>query len=199
MSDITKHSFLSGDKSSIDVIGIFVSIIRDRFMNNPVNFPWQWAKEENTTKIFIDAGGVENYSNNDARPALFIDRSSIVYNKLLLNEVADFALRESKKVYLSRASGQISIDCVSKNRGESSLLGDICSTHLLMSDDIFRALYSFQDIGPVMLANTQPWEKDDRVFVTRVTCEFSYDISWVATRLADRLERVKASIISQIN
>jgi hypothetical protein len=195
----SKHKFLVGDKSSIDIIGMFLAIIRDRFSNNPVNFPWQWSQDETISRIFIDAGGVENYSNNDARPAIFIDRSNIVYRKIAMNELADYSLRDSRKTYISKGVGEVYLDCVSKNRGESSLLGDICSTHLLMSDDIFRALYSFQDIGPVNLGVAQPWDKDDRVFVTRVGCEFSYDISWTSTRIGDRLERIKGLIISDIN
>jgi hypothetical protein len=186
-------------KGTIDLIGIFVGITRERFSDVAPGFPWKWDVDRNLTKIFIDAGGVDTYESNDARSGIFIDRSSLVYNKLLLNDLADYNMKSGARDYLCRSSGQVAIDCVAKNRGESSQLGDMCGMHLLMSDDIFRAFYNIQDIGPISVQNTQPWEKDDRVFVTRVTCEFSYDMSWRMKPAADRLDRIRALIIPSVN
>ncbi len=194
----SKNQFVSS-MGTIDLIGIFVGITRERFTDVAPGFPWKWDTDRNLTKIFIDAGGVDTYESNDARPGIFIDRSSLVYNKLLLNDLANFNMRTGAKEYLCRSTGQVAIDCISKNRGESSQLGDMCGMHLLMADDVFRALHNVQDIGPISVQNTQPWEKDDRVFVTRVTCEFTFDMSWRMTPNADRLDKIRALIIPQIN
>ncbi len=195
---VEKHP-LVGDKTSIDVIGLFVAIIRERFAFNGAEFPWKWDSNETLSKIFIDAGGVDTYGNNDARPGIFIDRSSIVYSKVAVNNMADYNLRNSDRTYVCKATGSVAIDCVSKNRGESSILGDLCATHLVMSDDLFRRVYNFQDIGPVSLGNTQPWEKDDRVFVSRVECEFTHDVFWTYAPASVRIERINGIILPQLN
>jgi hypothetical protein len=191
-----KHGLVS-DKSSIDLIGIFVAILRERFNQVDPSFPWKWDKDSSLSKIFIDAGGVDTYDSNDARSGIFVDRSSIAYQKMVLNDMADYDSKSAARSYFCRAMGQMAIDCVSKNRGESSTLGDICATHLLMSDDIFRAVFDIQDISPITLGNTQPWEKDDRVFVSRVTCEFTYDLSWRWKPPINRLEKIKSYIIPE--
>jgi hypothetical protein len=63
-----------------------------------------------------------------------------------------------------------------------------------MSKDIFRAILPVRDMTPITLGNTQPWEKDDRVFVSRVTSEFTFDLSWRVEPLTTRLDRIKILI-----
>ena len=182
-------------KSPIDIIGLFVAIIRERFAFNGPEFPWKWDKDDTLSKVFIDAGGVDTYGNNDARPAIYVDRSSLVYSKVALNNLADYSLRNSSRSYTCKVSGQVAIDCISKNRGESTILSDIAASHLVMSDDLFRKVYNFQDIGPVSLGNTETWEKDDRVFISRVQCEFTHDIFWTYTPDVNRVERINGLIL----
>jgi hypothetical protein len=195
MTTMERTNQYVSQRGTIDLIGLFVGITRERFNEVPAGFPWKWDVDRNLTKIFIDAGGVDTYESNDARPGIFIDRSTLVYSKLLINDLANFNLATGAKDYMCRSSGQVAIDCISKNRGESSQLADMVGMHLLMADDVFRSVHNIQDIGPITVQNTQPWEKDDRVFVTRVTCEFSYDMSWRMTPTAQRLEKIRALIL----
>lgn len=180
-----------GDKFTLDIVGAYVAVVRDRFKpEEVVNFPWLYNNDPSSTRIFIDAGSVDTYEPKDARPGIFIDRSSMVFQKLAINNMADIDMKTGISKFYCMGGGQVSIDCISSNRGESSTLGDIVATHILMSDDIFRAALGFRDMSPVTLGATQPWEKDDRTFVTRVTSEFTYDMSWQVDPLAKRLERI---------
>ena len=184
-----------GDKFTLDIVGSYVAVVRDRFKGSEyVNFPWKFTEEPSSTRIFIDAGSIDTYEPKDARPGIFIDRSSMVFQKLAINNMADYDIKTGKTGFYCMGGGQVSIDCISSNRGESSTLGDIVATHILMSDDIFRAALGFRDMSPVTLGATQPWEKDDRTFVTRVTSEFTYDMSWQIDPLAKRLERIFGSV-----
>jgi len=184
-----------GDKFTLDIIGAYVAVIRDRFSGIDYgDFPWKFSEEDNKTRIFIDAGSVDTYEQKDARPGIFINRSSMVFSKLAINNRAAYDVKSDTTDFYCLGGGQISVDCISKNRGESSTLGDIVATHILMSEDIFRAVLNFRDMSPITLGATQPWEKDDRTFVTRVTGEFTYDISWRQTPLAVRLSRIFGSV-----
>lgn len=183
-----------GEKFTLDIIGAYVAVVRDRFKASDFkDFPWKHSDDPAKTRIFIDAGSVDTYEQKDARPGIYIDRSSMVFSKLALNNMANKDLRTGVTDFYCLGGGQISIDCISKNRGESSTLGDIVATHILMSEDIFRAALQFRDMSPVTLGATQPWEKDDRTFVTRVTGEFTYDMSWRQSPLAVRLNRIFGS------
>lgn len=183
-----------GDKFTLDIIGAYVAVVRDRFKGIEYkDFPWQFSEDASKTRIFIEAGAVDTYEEKDARPGIFINRSSMVFSKLAINNRAAMNLKTASTDFYCLGGGQVSIDCISKNRGESSTLGDIVATHILMSEDIFRAALNFRDMSPITLGATQPWEKDDRTFVTRVTGEFTYDISWRQSPLAVRMARIFGS------
>jgi len=180
-----------GEKFTLDIVGSYVAVVRDRFKGSSFqDFPWQFSEDNSKTRIYIDAGSVDTYESKDARPGIYVDRSSMVFQKMAINNLADIDMRTGVKNFYCMGGGQVSIDCISSNRGESSTLGDIVATHVLMSDDIFRSALGFRDMSPVTLGATQPWEKDDRTFVTRVTSEFTYDMSWRQDPLAQRLERI---------
>lgn len=188
---IYQNNPLVTEASTLDLVGAYVACIRDRFTNTEPRFPWKWDPDSNLARIFIDAGAVDTYENRDSRPSILVDRSSVVYQKLHVGDTADFSMTQGWRDYHCLGAGQISIDCISKNRGESSLLGDVVATHVLMSKDIFRAILPIRDMTPVTLGNTQPWEKDDRVFVTRVTSEFTHDLSWRMEPFSTRLDRIR--------
>jgi hypothetical protein len=194
MPSIYSNNPFVTEASTLDLVGAYVACVRDRFRNNPAEFPWKWDSDSNLARIFIDAGAVDTYEQRDSRPSILIDRSSVVYQKLHIGDRADFSPTLGYHDYHCLGAGQISVDCVSKNRGESSLLGDIVATHLLMSKDVFRAILPIRDMTPITLGNTQPWEKDDRVFVSRVTSEFTFDLSWRVEPLTTRLDRIKMLI-----
>tara|TARA_Y100000592_G_scaffold22091_3_gene34200 strand:- start:2745 stop:3338 length:594 start_codon:yes stop_codon:yes gene_type:complete len=184
-----------GDKFTLDIIGAFVYVVRDRFTNQEFdNFPWKYSDDSNKTRVFIEAGSVDSYEQKDARPGIFLDRSSMVFSKLAINNMANFDIKTGVRDFYCLGGGQISIDCISQNRGESTTLADIVASHVLMSEDIFRSALNFRDMSPVTLGATQPWEKDDRTFITRVTTEFTYDLSWKIDPLAVRLERIFGSV-----
>ena len=184
-----------GDKFTLDIIGAFVYVVRDRFTNQEFdNFPWKYSDDSNKTRVFIEAGSVDSYEQKDARPGIFLDRSSMVFSKLAINNMANFDIKTGVRDFYCLGGGQISIDCISQNRGESTSLADIVAIHVLMSEDIFRSALNFRDMSPVTLGATQPWEKDDRTFITRVTTEFTYDLSWKIDPLAVRLERIFGSV-----
>ena len=186
-----KKSKYIGEKFTLDIVGAYIAVVRDRFKASEFkDFPWKFNDDPTSTRIFIDAGSIDTYEPKDARPGIFIDRSSMIFQKLAINNLADMDLRTGVSKFYCMGGGQISIDCISANRGESSTLGDIVATHILMSDDIFRSALGFRDMTPITLGATQPWEKDDRTFVTRVTSEFTYDMSWKVDPLAQRLERI---------
>lgn len=188
---IYQNNPLVTEASTLDLVGAYVACIRDRFTNTEPRFPWKWDPDSNLARIFIDAGAVDTYENRDSRPSILVDRSSVIYQKLHVGDTADFSMTQGWRDYHCLGAGQISIDCISKNRGESSLLGDVVATHVLMSKDIFRAILPIRDMTPVTLGNTQPWEKDDRVFVTRVTSEFTHDLSWRMEPFSTRLDRIR--------
>ncbi len=181
-------------KSSMDIVGLYIKMLRDRFTpeNTSSKFPWAWDKDDKKTRIVIEAGGSEFEDSTDTRPGIFVDRGAIVFPKISLGNRAAHDLATGVDLFYTTPSGQISVDCISRSRGESSLLGDISAHHLLMSSEILIKYYNLSKITPVTLSPTQTWEKDNRCYITRVSSEFSYDIAWATTPYATKISRIQS-------
>jgi hypothetical protein len=173
-----KHGYVY-NKSSLDVIGMFLEMVRSRFVqpSNP-KFPWAWDPDDKKSRIVIEAASNPYLQAKDARPGIFIDRGAIVFPKIAVGDRAAADLSTGSDLFYTIATGGITMDCVSQSKGESALLGDTVAQHMVMSANILMRQFDFKAVTPVTLMPTQAWEKDDRCFLTRVQSEFSYDIAW---------------------
>ena len=165
-------------KSSLDIVGTYINLTRARFMPGSVNTPWTWSANKTETTIVIESGNNELEEEFDAKPSIFIDRNAIIFPTVAVGNKAAEHLPSGRRYYYTTPSGQVTFDCISRSRGESSVIADIVAHHLVMSGNILRRVYGFKNITPVTLTQTQPWEKDDRNYLTRVTSEFTYDVGW---------------------
>lgn len=173
-----KHGYVY-NKSSLDVIGMFLEMVRSRFVqpDNP-KFPWAWDPDDKKSRIVIEAASNPYLQAKDARPGVFVDRGAIVFPKIVIGDRAATDLTTGGELFYTHATGGITMDCVSQSKGESALLGDTVAQHMVMSANILMRQFDFKAVTPVTLMPTQPWEKDDRCFLTRVQTEFTYDIAW---------------------
>jgi hypothetical protein len=181
-------------KSSLHLIGIYLDILRERFANPGDSFQWFYDEEDSLSRLFIEAGAGDEVKKNDARPALYVDRSPLVFPKVSIGDFVGSNRPTGLKAFYSTGTGQIIIDCVSKNRGESAVLGDIVQGFLMMSSDQILKHKTLRDITPITLGATQVWEKDARVYATRVTSEISFDVKWATTPVARKLQGVELRI-----
>ena len=165
-------------KTSLDIVGTYLSLVRARFVQGSSDTPWMWSPNKTETTIVIESGNNELEEKFDSKPSIFVDRNAIVFPTIAVGNTAAQHLPSGRRYYYTTPSGQVTIDCISRSRGESSLIADMVAHHLVMSGNILRKAYGFKNVTPVTLTQTQPWEKDDRNYLTRVTSEFTYDVGW---------------------
>jgi hypothetical protein len=165
-------------KTSIELVGTYIRLIRARFSGKNDRVPWQWSSKPEESSIVIESANNELEEHRDAKPAIFIDRNAIVYPTIAIGNQVTEHQPTGTRYYYTTPSGQMTMDCISRSRGESSLIGDAVAHHLVMSGNILRRFYGFKSVTPITLMPSQPWEKDDRSYITRVTSEFVYDIAW---------------------
>lgn len=170
-------------KSPLALVGLFLTVLRGRFDPSNVidTFPWKWTTDPNTTQIHIETGAGDEVQQKDVRPGIYVGRSPFIFPKVVIGDVAGSQREKGKRAYYSTATGQIVIDCLSKNNGESAVLAEIVQSFILMTSDLILSRYALRDITPVTLGSTEVWEKDNRLFNTRVTSEVAYDVKWVTT------------------
>jgi hypothetical protein len=192
----SNHSLILS-KSPLDILGLFLTVIRARFTSVPEDFPWEWNESDSQTSVYIEVGAGDEVGLKDVRPAIYVDRGPVVFPKVVIGDFAGGQLHTGKKAYYTAATGQINIDCVSKNRGESAILGELVQSFVLMSSDLILRTYNLRDVTPVTLGGTEVWEKDDRLFNTRVTSQISYDVKWGISPDSGKIAEIVANLLSQ--
>lgn len=188
------HSLILS-KSPLDILGLFLTVIRARFTDTPEAFPWKWSDNDSATTIYIEVGSGDEVGKKDVRPAIYVDRGPVVFPKVVIGDFAGGQLHTGKSAFYTAATGQINVDCVSKNRGESAILAELVQSFLLMSSDLIIKTYTLRDVTPVTLGGTEVWDKDDRLFNTRVTSQISYDVKWGVSPLAGRVAEIVAELV----
>lgn len=183
-------------KSPLDIMGLFLTVVRARFTEETAgaDFPWLWKDNVGETKIHIEAGSGDDITSKDVRPSIFVDRGPIVFPKVAIGDFAGGTLHTGERAFYTTGTGQMNIDCVSKSRGESAILGELVQSFVLMSSDIILQTYNLRDVTPVTLGGTEVWEKDDRLFNTRVTSQISYDVKWGVKPNAGKIAEIIAEM-----
>lgn len=190
-----QHKYVQ-PKSPLEILGVYITLVRERFSLEGGDFPWKWTSDNATTAIFIEAGNSSDNNQTDGRPAIYVNRDSIVAPRLVIGDRVDEVLKTGEKTYYTVATGRMAIDCVSANSGESSIIAELVHSHLLMTGDVLLEYFRFRDFTPLTLGPTQAWEQDDRLFHTRVTSEFSYDIRWKSMPITSRIQSLALTINS---
>jgi len=183
-------------KSPLDIMGMFLCCLRERFSGDSVgpDFPWVWDEDTNKTRVFIEVGAGDEDEAKDVRPAIYVDRSPIVFPKISIGDFVGEQRPTGLRAFYTTAQGQMVFECLSKNRGESAILGELTQSFLLMTSDLILKKYNLRDLSPLTLGSTEVWEKDDQLFNTRVTAEFSYDVKWSSKPVAGTLSSLNLRV-----
>lgn len=194
----TEHPYVLV-KSPLHIIGVYLATLRERFSSPGETFQWFYNEEDHLSRIYIEAGAGDELKKNDARPALYVDRAAIIFPQVTVGDFAGQQNHTGLKGYYCVGNGQILVDCVSSNRGESAVLGDIVQGFLLMSSNEILRVYNIRDNTPITLGPTTVWEKDNRLYSTRVTSEISFDVKWAERPVARKIQSLDTRITHSNN
>jgi len=180
----------------LTVIGIFVAILQERFsVSTPSDPPlkWNWLSDLKDTGIIIASGFNKNLEARNARPAVWIDREQTVYGEVAIGNRDQIPtdLHTGHQQYYAMAEMDVLIDCTSKNRGESMMVGGIIQDFLQMSAFEIMRFFGFRDFSPMILSRTVPFEKDRELMNTSINFRVSYEARWASMPIYPVLNGVK--------
>jgi len=187
--------------SPLTLIGIFVAILRDRFSPDtysdpPLKSEWLWQSALKSTGIYIESGWNEQLEGRNLRPGLWVDRDQTVYGKVSIGnrDQIPTILATRHELFYADAQTDISIDCTSKDRGESMMLGSLVQDFLQMSARYLMAEFGLRDISPVVLNKTVPFERDRELMGSQVQLRVSYEARWATVPIAQLLSEIRSRI-----
>lgn len=177
--------------SPLNLLAQFVLLLEERFSQK--NLPWQFNRDENQTDIFIHTEYSYPQEISNPVPRIIVGRGTVVHGRSAIGDLdqnqPDLLQREG---YYHWGPGEcdIQIHCVSENRGETSLLGDIVQTLIGMSRNEICKQFTLRDISPVMLQPTQPFERDKEKWQAAVQFRVSFEHRWFTHPAAPTLKEI---------
>jgi hypothetical protein len=180
----------------LTVIGIFVAILQERFAPATPSDPplkWNWTSDVKETGIIIASGFNKNIEARNARPAIWVDREQTTYGEISIGnrDQIPISLRTRHQQYYAMAEMDIVMDCTSKNRGESMMVGSVVQDFLQMSAREIMRFFGFRDITPIILNRTVPYEKDRELMSTSVQFRVAYEARWASIPIYPVLHAIK--------
>lgn len=184
--------------SKLAVLGVFVEIIRRRFVIGVVepDFQWVWDPDVKKTKLAVESAFNEDKEHRNFRPAVFIDCDDQTHGRVVLGDRVGKNFKSGLEGFWDLQTVPILIECVAGKRAESAVLGDIIGVFLHASSDLIQAKFGFHDMTPLVVGRTQPHTKDKDQWITSVTFNVQYPMRWTNAPTAPLLQEVEATIVA---
>jgi len=182
------------DGSPLALIGVFVSILRERYAPGQgiVNYPWY--ADITKTKITIESAFADSDEHRNFKPAIFIDKEETIYGKVVIGDRAGRNMFTSQDFFWSLATVPILIDCVASRRGESASIGDVVQWTLHSASDIIQGVFGFHSMSPPRLGKTIPYEADKKAWTSPITFQVQYNVRWATVPIAPLLQDIALHI-----
>jgi hypothetical protein len=180
------------DGSPLAIIGIFVSILRERFSeaNSPRKDTWIWNDDPNLSTITIESALEDNSTLRDKHPAIFVDKDQSTYGRVVIGDRAHHQLRNSQDVQWTLSTVPLIIECVATRKGESAVLGDIVQWTLHAASDVIQKTFAFHDMTPITLGRTSPYEMDSECWNTPISFTVQYNVVWTYVPIKPLLQQI---------
>lgn len=165
--------------SSLHLMGQFVVALQKRF--SYPDLPWEYEEDENTTGIFVHTELEEGKSTRNETPSIVVGKGSVVFQRPVLGDIdqnnPDILARQGT-YYYGTLEADLRIHCISENKGESSLLGDIVHFFIGCSRQALCKGLTLLDISQAVLQPAQQYDRDTKRWSTVVTFRVLYERRW---------------------
>ena len=165
--------------SPLALLGIFVSVLRERFTdpNNPPNF--QWTDDPNLASVIIESAyDAPGNTKRGKKPAIFVDKDKSIYGRSIIGDRAEHNFKNSREGQWCLSTVPMIIECVGTKRGVSAILGDIVHWTLHASSDLIQGAFGLHDMTAPTLGRTLPYESDRESWSTAITFTVQYNVRW---------------------
>lgn len=194
--------------SPLAILGMFVLVVRARFQapNDDTGYIWRadptpLQSEESTLDaprtLYIESGDVADPDARDVKPAIFITKGDTQLRQVVIgNRSAIHTPTRTERFYM-QAVIPITIQCISDNRGESMILGDLTWFHIASAKNYIRAEFGLNDIADPILGATQLFRYSGgsaEAYLTPVSFAVTIEFHWITRPIAPMLKEISARL-----
>lgn len=193
MSDIFSGSLL-------DVAGIFVAVLQERFKEEGV--PWRWSEKYARTDdqdatvsapaaIAIGSVYAEEDVIRDALPRIVVSVPQANLNMIGVGNRASIRQSDRTEIFTAFDVMAVVIECRGKTPGEALTIADIARTSIAYSKNAIRELFKFHDI--TLPSTSDPKEVKD-YHVANISFQVTVQVKWKTRPIAPRLQEIALRI-----
>lgn len=178
--------------SPLSLLAQFVLLLEDRFSQG--NLPWKFDRDDNQTDIFIHTVYNGEREIKNAIPRIVVGRGTIVHRRASAGDMGpDQPELLTKEGYHHWGLGDVDVQirCISENRGEASIIGDIVQTLIGMSRKEICKQFTLRDISNIALQPTRPWKRDKEKWEAAVQFRVNFEHQWITVPVAPKLREIK--------
>lgn len=187
--------------SPLNMLALFALFLQERFTYPTL--PWQFSTDEGTTGIHIHTSYNDPQEAANAYPRIVVGRGSFVHrHKFVQGDLGSeqpSLLSHSIYQHWSMARADLNIQCISQNRGEACILGDIVQSAVGMSRREICKQFKLHELGDIVLMGVQPYERDQDAWAVNVQFQIMFPHRWIQFPTAPALREltVGKSVYSQ--
>lgn len=160
------------------LVAVFSAILQARFFEQGGEhpLPWFWSADPTPTddaggdldtdtaetagrRIYIESGPLDQPLARNVRPALIVTRGAIQYKTLGVGRSAVIDYPRMGRLLYCHGASSISIQCISREAGESQTLADVVASFFYASAAEIRAEFGIHDIGDPVIAPPTPYAR----------------------------------------
>jgi hypothetical protein len=182
--------------SGLAVIGMFVEIIRKRFLVE-ANLPWVWysdIKEGAEKAIAIESAYNEDTDHRNFRAAVYVDRDEQTIGRTVIGDLAGQHIPSSLRGFWALETVPILIECVAAKKAESAILSDLVAIYLHASSDLIQSKFGLHEMTPITRGRTQPFPRDKTQFVTPISFSTQFNLRWTNKPTAPLIQQIAAEV-----
>ncbi len=179
--------------SPLAIQGIFLEIIRERFRSD-ANVGYVWREDLTLTDIIVETSYNAELEARDTVPAVYVTRQQTVPSQIAVGDRVGVRLTDHKEAFIALTTVVISIECVSNDEGESSILGDLLQHMLLASQDVILREFGFHDMSKPTLGPTVPYQRDQNKYSTTIDFNAQFMARWSQVQVAPLLQQIAQRI-----
>lgn len=186
--------------SLLDVAGVFVAVLQERFKQDGV--PWRWLEKYERTDaqegtldapspIAVSSAYAEEDDFRDVLPRVIVSVPQANLQQIAVGNKAAVRTTDRTEVFTAFDLLPVSVECRGKTAGEASVVADVVRTGIACTKNGIRELFGFHDI--TLPSMTAPIENVN-YFNAVVNFQITVQVKWRTTPLAPRLQEIAARI-----
>lgn len=212
------HDSLVDWGTDLALIGVFVRVVQARFRGaNEGGLPWYWsddprpdADETNQAvvepvpdgdppprprKLMIESAMQDDPEARNFRPAVFVDIEEARHEKVVVGNLASLDRPTRFQAFYAMTNYVVTVNCVSTQRVEAAIIGNIVWHHLMSTQQIVRDTFHIHALGNFTKTKPQPYRRhpdSPDSWATTITTVATIEERWFTRPNAPMIQEIAA-------